>query len=148
MRSSRRADTTSQLVASHIARPIARIFENYLMRAGLSESQYLLLSQLRAGPLRATDLAGTMELKPSTLSRNLQQLLHAGLVEIAPSRDARSRPVQLTAEGVKQHDEARGQCEAAEQELRTILGDEQITALHIFADDIHRMLSQRTGAKC
>lgn len=138
----------THLAARRIARPIARVFGDHLAIAGLSESQYLLLAQLRDGPVRAIDLSDTMEVQPSTLSRNLRPLLHAGLIELAPSSDARSRPLQLTVRGAQQQRKANVQCEAAEQELRAILGNERIAALHFLADDIHRLLCRSAGAKC
>lgn len=136
----RSAGTSSQLAVRRIARPISRMFGGHLAIAGLRESQYLLLAQLRDGPHCAADLAHAMEVEPSTLSRNLRPLLHAGLIELAPSNDARSRPLQLTARGVQQQRNAQARCEAAEQELRSILGAERIAALHLLADDIHRLL--------
>lgn len=139
------AAASSQLAARRIARPIARIFGDHLAAAGLSESQYLLLTQLVSGPLRAIDLADRMEVQPSTLSRNLRPLLHAGLIESAPSADARSRPLRLTVRGARQHAQARRHYESAEQALRALLGNKRIAALHLLAGDIHRLLDRNAG---
>jgi DNA-binding transcriptional ArsR family regulator len=54
---------------------------------------------LRAGPLKAGDLAREVGLSPPALSRHLRMLKHSGLVnESHPAFDARVRVYQLTPE--------------------------------------------------
>ena len=63
-------------------------------------SFWLLRSLLSDGPLRPTDLAASMGLDISTVSRHLAQLHRAGLVErSADAADRRAQRVQLSPTG-------------------------------------------------
>jgi DNA-binding MarR family transcriptional regulator len=83
------------------ARRIARFLERQTEGCGLSLSQFALMAQI-AGAEDDTigGLSASMDLDPSTLSRNLRALETAGLVEIAiADTDLRRRVVWLTDEG-------------------------------------------------
>ena len=49
--------------------------------------------------MRLPDLAGTLNVDRSTLTRNLQPLVRTGLVKTATPRNARASTVRLTAKG-------------------------------------------------
>ena len=70
-------------------------------------SFWLLRSLLGDGPVRPTDLAATMGLDISTVSRHLAQLHRAGLVErSADPDDRRAQRVQLSPSGRAEVDAA------------------------------------------
>jgi DNA-binding MarR family transcriptional regulator len=75
-------------------------------------------------------LARTMEMDRTTLTRNLRPLADAGLVEIAPGTDARSRVVSVTARGREARSGARELWRQAQDEVNRALGTDQVAALH------------------
>ena len=68
---------------------------------GVTVAQAAALEALSGhGPMRLSDLGRRLGIAPSTLTRNLERLLEAGLVtRMADARDARSVRVRLTAAG-------------------------------------------------
>jgi DNA-binding MarR family transcriptional regulator len=68
---------------------------------GVTVAQAAALEALHGhGPMRLSDLGRRLGIAPSTLTRNLERLVEAGLVERrADDRDARSSRVRLTGAG-------------------------------------------------
>ncbi|MBG0569349.1 MarR family winged helix-turn-helix transcriptional regulator [Actinoplanes aureus] len=91
-------------VASHLERAL---HENH----GLTLSEYETLDRLTTQDCdkrRMQDLADTMYLSQSALSRTVTRLVNAGLVERTHcDRDRRGIFVQLTEEGLTRHTQAR-----------------------------------------
>ena len=83
------------------ARALTQLYDDAMAPAGLRVTQYSLLNTLATqGPMRITELARRQLLDRTALSRNLDPLIERGLVEVAPGRDARTREVLATAEGL------------------------------------------------
>lgn len=119
-----------------VARLATRHYEAYVAPTGLKITQYSLLSHVvRLGPIRAGDLARTMGLSASALSRNLQPLLAAGWLEIEPGDDARSRLVTATAAGREQRALAQRAWKQAQLAFNQRLGVERVAALHALLDE-------------
>ena len=85
------------------ARRITRCLEAGLKPAGLTLAQFGLMAQVAAARDDTIGaLAENLDLDQSTLSRNLQSLERAGLVEIAVvEKDLRKRAVWLTETGAR-----------------------------------------------
>ncbi len=85
------------------ARRIAKFLERRMEGCGLSLAQFALMGQLASADDDTIGaLSESMDLDPSTLSRNLRALESAGLVEIAVvETDLRRRAVWLTETGVR-----------------------------------------------
>jgi DNA-binding MarR family transcriptional regulator len=68
---------------------------------GVTVAQAAALEALSGhGPMRLSDLGTRLGIAPSTLTRNLERLVEAGLVSrVADARDARAGRVRLTAAG-------------------------------------------------
>ena len=83
------------------ARRITAFLNRRMQGSGLSLTQFLLMAQIAAArDDTLSELAQRVGLDQSTLSRNLQVLEAAGLIEIgAADRDARRRAVWLTEKG-------------------------------------------------
>jgi DNA-binding MarR family transcriptional regulator len=82
------------------SRAINGAYDEALAGAGLTACQLTLLAALAAGAggsLRS--LAATVDLEPSTLSRNLALLSRRGLVRLATGSDRREKSIRLTASG-------------------------------------------------
>jgi DNA-binding MarR family transcriptional regulator len=76
----------------------------------------------------------------STLSRNLQPLIVAGLVAQTAGADARSRLVHVTPEGEEKRREALAHWKTAQQKLNALLGVERVLALHLLIDESMELL--------
>jgi DNA-binding MarR family transcriptional regulator len=65
------------------ARQITAFYDGRLAKAGLTASQFALLTEIASGTDKpVSDLALKMALDPSTLSRNLRPLEESGLIEM------------------------------------------------------------------
>ncbi len=119
-----------------LTRCVSREYDAVLAAAGLKTSQYSLLSSIdRLGPLRPADLAATMRLDASTLTRNLQPLVAQGWVLVGPGADQRSRLVSLTDAGRAKRSEAQRAWKTAQLALNARLGADRVAQLHALIDD-------------
>ncbi len=88
------------LAARQHARAITRLFEEKLRPHGLRATQFSVLAALALkGPTRVTELADTLGLERTTLTRIRTLLERNGWVSTAESEDARERPFRLTGAG-------------------------------------------------
>ena len=130
-----------------LMRRVSQHYDAAMAASGLKTTQYSLLSHvLKLGPLRPVDLAAAMKMTASTLSRNLQPLVAAGWLVLAPGADARSRLVQATEAGIAKRQEAQRHWKAAQQKLNAQLGIERVAALHALIDDSLALLAPDADA--
>jgi DNA-binding MarR family transcriptional regulator len=114
-----------------VARRITQFFEREMAETGLSVAQLGLMAQIAA----ASDdtlgaLAARMGLEQSTLSRNLQTLESAGLVEIANVEgDLRRRAALLTDAGAARLEAAIPVWRKAQAKLETLARAELVQRL-------------------
>src|SRR6266478_2457813 len=81
-------------------RALTQLYDDLMAPSALRVTQFSLLRALaRDGTARISDLAQTLLLDRTALSRTLDPLVERGLVSIAPGRDARTREVSLTRAG-------------------------------------------------
>ena len=114
-----------------LMRRVAQHYDLEMAKAGIKTTQYSLLSHaLKLGPLRPGDLARSMKMSASTLTRNLKPLIDAGWIELAAGSDSRSRSVVITPAGRAKREEARQHWKAAQDNLNQLLGVERVLALH------------------
>ena len=94
-------DSCAGLNARLAARRITSFLNRRMQDSGLTLAQFGLMAQIAAARDDSlSELAQRTGLEQSTLSRNLQVLEAAGLIEIAArDRDARRRAVWLTEKG-------------------------------------------------
>lgn len=132
----------THLQLRQLMRRVAQHYDAELARAGLKTTQYSLLSTLdKLGPMAPGVLARVLRLQPSTLTRNLQPLLAAGLVAVGPGHDARSRLVELTEAGRARRAEAKRCWKAAQLEINRRLGVERVVALHALIQESLALLA-------
>ena len=85
------------LAARRTARAITRDFEAKLRPHGLRATQFSILAALALkGPTPVSDLAWTLGLERTTLTRSAAVLERNGWIEAAESTDAREHPLRLT----------------------------------------------------
>lgn len=124
-----------------LSRRLSQFYDAEVSKSGLKTTQYSLLSNLaRLGPSRPVDLAGELKMTASTLSRNLQPLIVAGLVAQTAGADARSRLVHVTPEGEEKRREALAHWKTAQQKLNALLGVDRVLALHLLIDESMELL--------
>jgi DNA-binding MarR family transcriptional regulator len=88
------------LAARRHARAITRLFETKLRPHGLRATQFSVLAALALkGPTPVKELAKTLGLERTTLTRIGAVLERNGWVSAAPSEDGRERPFRLTPAG-------------------------------------------------
>jgi DNA-binding MarR family transcriptional regulator len=124
-----------------LLRQVAQHYDAQVGKAGLKTTQYSLLSAAcKLGPIRPVDLARELKLTPSTLSRNLQPLLAAGLLALEPGADARSHRVVATDAGRDKRAEAQRRWRVAQEGLNAVLGPQRVLALHALLDQCTGLL--------
>jgi len=98
--------------------------------AGLRVTQFSLLRTLsREGTKRMSDLAQSLLLDRTALSRTLDPLAERGWVAIVPGRDGRTREVSLTASGTRALRAADPHWKRAQAEVAAELGEAKLDAL-------------------
>ena len=123
-------------------RLVSQQYDAELGKAGLRTTQYSLLSHvLRLGPIRPGELAQTMRMDASTLTRNLKPLVDVGWLRIEAGPDERSRSVTITDAGRAKRDQAQRHWKAAQDKINRTLGVERVLALHALIDDSLALLS-------
>ena len=118
-----------------LARRVTQHYDQYMAAVGLKNTQYSLLTHVDLlGPLAPGELARRMDLDASTLTRNLQPLVAAGWLHVAPGGDARSRLISLTPTGQALRRSAQQHWKAAQLALNDKLGAVNVAALHALLD--------------
>lgn len=132
----------TNLKLRQLMRRVARYYDVEMAKAGLKATQYSLLSHVvKLGPLRPGELAQSMKISASTLTRNLKPLIDAGWIDMAAGTDARSRSVAITAAGRAKREEARHRWKVAQEGLNHLLGAERVLALHALINESLELLS-------
>jgi DNA-binding MarR family transcriptional regulator len=95
------------LAARQNARHLSRLYDNHLAPAGLSVSQFSILSLLEAyETLKISNLAQMLSMERTTLVRALKPLQTAGWVVAGRAESGRSFDVELSRSGLNKVAEA------------------------------------------
>jgi DNA-binding MarR family transcriptional regulator len=125
-----------------LMRRVASHYDAEMALCGLKTTQYSLLSHvIKLGPIRPSDLAVTMRMDASTLTRNLRPLVDAGWVTLEAGADARSRLVHITDAGRDKRTEAQRHWKVAQLALNDTLGVQRVQAMHALVDDSLALLA-------
>ncbi len=82
------------------SRVVTQMFDAALQPSGLKATQVPLLGVLAgAGEMTLTNLADTLVMDRTTLTRNLKPLMNQGLVQSTPGADRRIKMISLTDAG-------------------------------------------------
>ena len=108
------------------SRAVTQLYESALVKSGLGAGQFTaLVAACVAGEdgLPITHLAKVLVLDRTSLSRTLQPLERAGLINLAKGReDARVRRVRLTARGARKLEEALHLWEKTQRRFLALVG--------------------------
>jgi DNA-binding MarR family transcriptional regulator len=123
-------------------RQVAQHYDAKMSKAGLKTTQYSLLSYVdKLGPIRPGELAASIKMDSSTLTRNIKPLVEAGWVTLSAGSDARSRLVAITEEGRSKRTEAKRQWRVAQDGINHLLGRSRVAELHALIDSSMDLLS-------
>lgn len=137
----------TNLKLRQLMRLVARHFDAEVGKSGLRGTQYSLLSYVvKLGPVGLGELARTMRIEASTLSRNLQPLQAAGWVAVGPGADGRSKLVQATDSGRAKRQEAQRRWRVAQEGINELLGTDTVVALHAMLDAASERLVVALGS--
>lgn len=121
-------------------RRLTQFYDDAMKPTGLRLTQYSVLNALaQAEDPSITDLAETLMMDRTTLTRNLRPLEAAGWVRLGPGADARSRAVTLSEDGRRVLEAARPVWRQAEIAVRERLGADGGRALR-------RLLAEASAA--
>ncbi|HQR11802.1 MAG TPA: MarR family winged helix-turn-helix transcriptional regulator [Casimicrobiaceae bacterium] len=113
------------------SRAVTQLYDDALACVGLRVTQLSLLRTLqRHGPLRIGELAARTLLDRTALSRNLDPLAQRMLVAVVPGRDARTREVTLTTQGIAAIAAAAPHWERAQAEVAERIGSDRLDNLY------------------
>lgn len=123
-------------------RRVAQHYDAEMNQVGLKTTQYSLLTAVeKFGPIRPMDLASSMKMDASTLTRNLKPLADAGWVTVSAGADARSRLVSMTQVGLQKRAEGKRKWKKAQDSINALLGIGNVAALHALIDQSMDRLS-------
>ena len=112
------------------SRALTQLYDDLMAPSGLRVTQFSLLRTLaRSGTARRSDLAQTLLLDRTALTRTLDPLALRGLVAIVSGRDARTREVSLTAAGSRALRAATPYWKRAQAQIEERLGAARLDAL-------------------
>ena len=107
------------------SRKITRMYDEALRPARIKCTQFTLLSVVaRQDQATLTELAGTLGMDRTTLSRNLGPLERKGLIEVSAEGYRRARSANITDKGVAVMEKALPLWRSAQRSLKRILGDD------------------------
>ena len=127
-------------------RAVTQLYDDALEPVGLRVTQLSLLRTLqRHGTLRIGDLAARTLLDRTALSRNLDPLAERNWVAIAPGRDARTREVTLTRQGIVAIAAAAPHWDRVQREVARHVGRDRLEDLYAVLLDMEALHPAAAG---
>ncbi|NDK39309.1 MarR family transcriptional regulator [Pseudoxanthomonas gei] len=118
------------------ARQVSQVYDRELAAIGLSLNEYSILRHAQRGSRLLGELAESLGMERTTLTRNLRPLLAAGWLQEDRGEDGRQRLISLTASGKAQLAIARPHWKRAQKRIDTSFGSEAAARLR---DDLDRL---------
>ena len=126
----------TSLKVRQLSRRVSQHFDRTMASVGLKTTQFSLLSTVvRLGPLRPGELACSLQMDASTLTRNLQPLVAQGWISLGPGDDGRSRLVGATDPGRAKQREATRCWKQAQAAFNQRVGAARVARLHALVDE-------------
>lgn len=112
------------------SRAVSQFYDECLKPSGLTIAQLSLLSNLEAAEsVTINELAKIIRIDRTTLNRNMKPLVDAGLIEINPGKDSRTRQIMLTNAGQDAVVLGMGLWREAQRTLKEYVGHEDLDKL-------------------
>jgi DNA-binding MarR family transcriptional regulator len=114
------------LAIRQAARQITQLYDRYLSREGLGANQYAILRKLSGFEgLSISQLALSMVMDATSVSRAIKPLVRDGLISISTDQDARTRKLELTEVGRARLKSATVLWQRAQDEFEAAFGQEE-----------------------
>jgi DNA-binding MarR family transcriptional regulator len=128
------------------ARQVSQIYDHELAAAGLSLNEYSILRHAeRGGPRLLGELADSLGMERTTLTRNLKPLLEAGWLKEVRGEDARQRLISVTASGRKRIASAKPHWLRAQRRIEASYGAARTDRLRMDLDLLDAALRHESG---
>ena len=123
------------------SRKITRMYDESLRPAGIKATQFTMLAVVaRKNEATLTELAETLGMERTTLSRNLGPLERNGLIEVSAEGYRRARSANITNKGVAVMEKALPLWRLAQKSLKRRLDDEAWDRIQIDLTAIGNLL--------
>lgn len=120
-----------------ISRAVSSIYDDALRPHGITTAQMGILVAVTARDQpRSSDVAKTLCLEKSTLSRNLDRMIDHGWLEIVSGDDARSQRLRATSKGARLVEKVAPAWQTAQRRARTLLGEKGAATLQRVGDKL------------
>lgn len=125
------AESCACLRVRKAARNVTRRYDAALRPAGLRITQFTVMTALAEyGEVSITDLAESLGMERTTLTRNVRPLEQKGWLKISPEGYRRVRTLTLTASGRRKLEAALPLWEQAQQQMERQLGRQGLRAFN------------------
>ena len=104
------------------ARQVSQLYDRELASVDLSLNEYSVLRHAVAGPRLIGELADSLGMERTTLTRNLKPLLEAGWLKETRGEDARQRLISITTQGRRRLAMAKPRWLRAQQRVEDLFG--------------------------
>lgn len=124
-----------------VARLLGQVYDRALEPSGLKNTQFTALAAAEgSGSISITELARTMDIERTTLTRNLQVLERDGLVKLGAGVDGRSKTVVVTQKGRRRLEAALPLWAATQEQVLQAFGGKRWQSLHQELDAMRAIL--------
>jgi DNA-binding MarR family transcriptional regulator len=124
-----------------VARLLGQIYDRALEPSGLKNTQFTALAVAnRVGPISITELARSLEIERTSLTRNLQVLQRDGLIKLGAGVDQRSKTVVVTKKGRRRLEAALPLWAAAQERVLHDFGGKRWQSLRTELDAMRATL--------
>lgn len=118
-------------------RKITSIYDEALRPIGLTTGQLnILVIVSNRGPIAQTEIAASLQMEKSTLSRNLERMRAHGWINSATRRSGRGLELRIQSKGRKLLERAFPLWKQAQTRSESVLGQRGVQSLHSAADHI------------
>ncbi len=120
-----------------INRVITSLYDDALRPLGMRVSQgNILVAVARRGEARPADIARTLRVEKSTLSRDVEIMKKVGWIESEPPNGGRNQILRVTTKGMRLLVKAQPAWEKAQREAKRLIGDEGVKTIHRIAEQL------------
>ena len=127
------------------ARQVSQIYDRELAAVDLSLNEYSILRQAERKARLLGELAESLGMERTTLTRNLKPLLDAGWLEESRGDDARQRFIAITATGRRRLASAKPLWQRAQQRIDSSFGSARAKRLREDLDLLDSALRAQSG---
>ena len=122
-------------------RVVTRIYDDALRPLGLKTSQLnILVVTARLGLARPAQICSRLKMEISTVSRNVDRMRTRGWIDVIDDeKDARAHRLRVSAKGRRLIEKAGPAWEAAQREVKDLLGPEEAAALVRAAEKVRQV---------